>query len=129
MPWPPGWHHAALLASRIFALLFSVVAFSDDTISLVLSGNSSREGKPMKCRHMWLIAGQEEQARKRPARLSAALFVTSIRCCHCGQRFLRFGLLPGRGIPDADDQRLPNPHVDRLLCNRWQEFHSRGNFF
>ena len=24
---------------------------------------------------------------------------------------------------------LPNPHVDRLLCKRWQEFHNHGNFF
>jgi hypothetical protein len=29
------------------------------------------------------------------------LFVTSIRCYTCGNRYLHFGLLPGRGIRDA----------------------------
>jgi hypothetical protein len=31
------------------------------------------------------------------------LFVISIRCHHCGKRYLHFGLLPGRGIPQAEE--------------------------
>jgi hypothetical protein len=31
------------------------------------------------------------------------LFVTSIRCCNCQRRFLCFGFLPGRDVPDAQE--------------------------
>jgi hypothetical protein len=34
-----------------------------------------------------------------------SLLMVWVRCYHCGRKFFRFGLLPGRGIPEADEQQ------------------------
>jgi hypothetical protein len=55
----------------------------------------------MKCRICGSLNVRKSKRGNSTIVFPVSLFVTSVRCCSCGRRHLSFGLLPGRGIPDA----------------------------
>jgi hypothetical protein len=74
-------------------------------------------------------------ARRTSERASEEAPDCSFRCLCSSSRYAV--AIVGRGFSGSaccqvaafPTPQLPNPVVDRLLCNGWQEFHSRGNLF
>jgi hypothetical protein len=109
----PGVSIRERMVSRaeFFAPPLPVVAFAGDSLIDTLgvprsfSGqDTGAEDQLMKCRVCGSANLKKSKRGNAAIVFPVSLFVTSVRCCSCGRRFLSYGLLPGRGIPDAAER-------------------------